>query len=236
MKRFIISALAMALGAVSAHAADVTVGVDNSSNCVPFGCAQSNGLAVFQQIYTGSAFGAGATIGSVSFFKDSTAVAGATLETMSFNLSFYVATTSVAGLTTNPATNRGALLADFGIFSISGAQPDVLTFASPTAFAYDPSAGNLLLQLTVLSDTAPGAGAVFQSDIRTPAQGAVSRRLIVTDFDFNFTATNGLVTGFSSATRAVAPVPEPASWTLMIIGFGAVGAAQRRRSLGVRFA
>jgi hypothetical protein len=37
------------------------------------------------------------------------------------------------------------------------------------------------------------------------------------------------VTGFTDATFTAAAVPEPASWALMILGFGAVGAALRSR-------
>ena len=32
------------------------------------------------------------------------------------------------------------------------------------------------------------------------------------------------------------PVPEPASWAMMLAGFGAIGAAMRRRQVAVRFA
>lgn len=40
-----------------------------------------------------------------------------------------------------------------------------------------------------------------------------------------------------SANGGVAPVPEPASWALMLAGFGAIGAAMRsRRRVAVRFA
>ena len=39
-----------------------------------------------------------------------------------------------------------------------------------------------------------------------------------------------------SVTAATAAVPEPATWGLMIAGFGLVGAAMRRRQTAVRFA
>ncbi|QDZ08976.1 PEP-CTERM sorting domain-containing protein [Sphingomonas panacisoli] len=55
------------------------------------------------------------------------------------------------------------------------------------------------------------------------------------------TGNNNQITDFSpeNATLAViTPVPEPATWSLMILGFGAVGGVMRhrRRSPRVRFA
>ncbi|MFT3976389.1 MAG: PEPxxWA-CTERM sorting domain-containing protein [Sphingomonas bacterium] len=46
-----------------------------------------------------------------------------------------------------------------------------------------------------------------------------------------------LASGSVTATPIAAAVPEPATWALMIVGFGMVGAAMRRRSkTSVRFA
>lgn len=41
---------------------------------------------------------------------------------------------------------------------------------------------------------------------------------------------NDTVTGVLTATVGAGAVPEPATWALMIVGFGAVGGAMRRRS------
>lgn len=48
-----------------------------------------------------------------------------------------------------------------------------------------------------------------------------------------FTNGSGVYSG--TATFAAAPVPEPSVWAMMIIGFGAVGVAFRRRSTKVAF-
>lgn len=45
-------------------------------------------------------------------------------------------------------------------------------------------------------------------------------------------AGNRLLTG--TAARAVAAVPEPATWAMMMVGFGMVGAASRYRRRGAR--
>jgi hypothetical protein len=42
-----------------------------------------------------------------------------------------------------------------------------------------------------------------------------------------FIATNAIVTRIA----AVAPVPEPATWAMMLVGFGAIGFAMRRRKV-----
>ena len=48
-----------------------------------------------------------------------------------------------------------------------------------------------------------------------------------------FTQGSGVYSG--TATFAALPVPEPAAWALMIVGFGAIGVAFRRRSTKVAF-
>ena len=48
------------------------------------------------------------------------------------------------------------------------------------------------------------------------------------------TTTDGVL-NIGSVSYDTAPVPEPASWMLMIGGFGAIGAAMRRRRVAVRF-
>ena len=52
------------------------------------------------------------------------------------------------------------------------------------------------------------------------------------------TATNGVNPGLSKLSfegSLVTAVPEPATWALMILGFGIVGSALRRRRTRVRF-
>jgi hypothetical protein len=58
--------------------------------------------------------------------------------------------------------------------------------------------------------------------------------------DFNALADNVTLTTDAGSTgydfQAAAAVPEPATWAMMIMGFGLVGAAMRRRTATVRFA
>jgi hypothetical protein len=48
--------------------------------------------------------------------------------------------------------------------------------------------------------------------------------------------SGGFSAEISAASENVGAVPEPATWAMMIIGFGAVGAAMRRRRLTVTYA
>ena len=45
----------------------------------------------------------------------------------------------------------------------------------------------------------------------------------------NLGATPGNISGNGAFAGAVAPVPEPATWGLMLLGFGGIGFAMRRR-------
>ncbi|RYD27570.1 MAG: PEP-CTERM sorting domain-containing protein [Lysobacteraceae bacterium] len=42
--------------------------------------------------------------------------------------------------------------------------------------------------------------------------------------------------GYAISTAQIAAVPEPMTWSLMILGFGLIGGTMRRRSTKVAFA
>ena len=62
------------------------------------------------------------------------------------------------------------------------------------------------------------------------AAGSAVNLFVTTDTRYRVNA-GGLSTGFvtASASAAIAAVPEPATWAMMIGGFGVIGAAARRR-------
>ena len=53
--------------------------------------------------------------------------------------------------------------------------------------------------------------------------------LYLFDFGTGADSVNLGINGFSNAVQITAPVPEPATWAMMLLGFGAVGFAMRRR-------
>jgi hypothetical protein len=67
----------------------------------------------------------------------------------------------------------------------------------------------------------PALGSTFSSSL-APQQNA-------------FGALNTRTYSINATAESVAAVPEPATWALMILGFGIVGAALRRRRTRVRF-
>jgi hypothetical protein len=209
--------------------ADVVVGTPEplGGTCIPFGCLAALGGSTYQEIYDASAFSGPLQVDSVSFFSKFPG----TLDTATYHVTFWETPQTVAGLSSTAAANRGAALSDFGTFSLSGPMPDTLTF-NGSSFVYNPSHSNLLMQIDVSGFTASGGFSSYaQIDI-----SHVTRRY----FAFGGSATgstdyDSLVTEFG--TSASVAVPEPATWALMLIGFGGLGgairSARRRVSAGV---
>lgn len=104
---------------------------------------------------------------------------------------------------------------------------DVLPLTDYVYFAYDTSANTFI----TAADSCGFAGCGY-----TPSLSAINSS---GSFGFFFTGAPGSFTEYSTAfgspfdtlTLSTGAVPEPASWAMMIAGFGLVGAALRRRAL-----
>jgi hypothetical protein len=180
---------------------------------------------LYDQVYDASAFSGAIDISSVSFFLSSPLESGASYPSpRTYDVSFYLTDKSPGGLTTDPTQNHGALLADWGDINVGGVPLlHRLTFSGP-AFSYDPSQGNLLIEIETVSTN--GAYYLYyrtdnSGSLMSSAWGDQADGLIL------HYPTVGLVTGFND-------LPEPGAWALMILGLGGVGAmARRRRSLAI---
>ena len=140
-----------------------------------------------------------------------------------------LASTTFADNLTNAITVlSGAQDLPFAIGGPAGATKPFggVTFNFTTPFVYDPSLGDLLVDLFV-----PGQGLFGTFDFvqNNPLQYRVFNREI---------ATQGSIQSFGPVVRfdvsAVVPsnagaVPEPATWLMLVVGFGTLGAVLRRR-------
>lgn len=132
---------------------------------------------------------------------------------------------------TDPVTptriNTQALLGGSQIFfdNVAGTFNGVETFANVN-FGSGPI-------LAALNISAPGTGLGFTQfggpDVFTIDNGMIN-------FNTGTFAFAGLATGRSTLTisEVSAAVPEPATWLMMLLGFGFVGGAMRQRKQAVR--
>lgn len=203
--------LSSALVAAPAGAAVVVGTPSIGGNCYPFGCGYSG---TYQQVYGASAFSGPININTIEFFFPSGGNPW-TDNSGSYTLAFYLTSQPVNGLSTNPATNQGTLLSNFGTFT-----PGLSYTFVGNGFTYDPALGNLLMQV-MSSGTPVDSNALAFSYASNDAMSNLYR----SGGTGALTAsTNGLVTGFS-----MTPVPEPSTWALMLVGFFAIGTVARQR-------
>jgi len=215
MKTLLLAAAAaLGLGAMAAPAQALVVGTADTSNSIPFG--STLGGSYFQQVYNASTFGAGLDIAKLSFYNsldpaDTTPRAG--------TFQIFITTTSAAVPTFD--TNNSQAWFDAGWTKVfDGALPTIqngrLDFILSNSFNYNPAQGNLLV--TVRTFDGFSDGKLFLDADKN--NGVTNSRFSAYPYDWN----QGLVTGFNDG-----PVPEPATWTLMLTGFGLAGATLRRR-------
>ena len=193
----------------------VVGGPGQTGDCAPFGC-----VIRYQQAYSANLFTSGPiNIHAITFYYggDGFSNVGAG----NYNISFSTAATGVGSLSPTFADNIGADSKTFFNGALSGTVIPTLVI-SGASFRYDPSMGDLLMNVTKSS---PGDFTTYQL-YRDDFAGF--QRV----YDFTSTTTGnvdnnyGLVTGFN---YTLASVPEAASWAMMIAGFGLIGAAMRRQ-------
>lgn len=256
MKRIFAAAAGLLLLAATAHGAlagAVTVGVADTGNCYPFMCNDSgsgSGPSIqYQQVYAASAFPGTVTINAETFYWVFEQINGGTDTLLGGTYVFSLSTTPVAVNALDPNCLTCNLGADnTEVLSITIPTGGVLfgsayTFNNTTDFTYDPTQGNLLLDVAVSNqDNVPNCngtpvGCVDPHNSFTDADdtGLVTSRAVhlFDGADVFFPDTTGLVTTFSTTTPP--GVPEPGSLLLLaggLAGFAGLLRCRPRASQG----
>jgi hypothetical protein len=214
-------AVGLAFGA-GAQAGPLVVGAPaDGGNCYPFGCAVL-WAPQYQQVYASADFTGTMTITDLVFYDSFNGPGAPVSGTYTIDLS--VTSAPVNGLDlTNLSNNIGSH--DQVVFS--GSLPafsgDELILPLSTPYTYNPSGGNLLMN--VYSPNVSG-GSLFL-DARNGSAGDLFSRAMTPGGGATGNDGWGLVTGFTIA------VPEPATWSMLILGVAMIGFAARRRREGI---
>jgi hypothetical protein len=222
-------ALVAALG-TSAFATSITVGGTNQLNVFPFGCGPTCAFPYsgeYQQVYSSSVFSGPFTITQIAF-ETRAGISGSLSDTFTLGLGTTLATAAAPG--TSYAGNRRpdftSVFSGTVVVPSTGAGTFDFIINLSTPFTYNPSNGNLLLDVNIASDTTSGNGISFVAGTNTVDVG----RLF--NIGGNGAATPqgnfGLLTQFSGEASQV---PEPTSLTLVATGltFGARRWRNRRQ-------
>jgi hypothetical protein len=186
----------------------LVVGIADTTSSLPFGSTTSG--YYFQQIYSASSFSSLININDITFYNS--LAPGGTPRAGSFDIYLSVTSANVATFDTSNGTTVPYYDASFANV-YHGTLPTLadgkLDFQLLSSFAYDPSAGNLLL--TIKSNDLFDGSLFLDADKNN---GFTNIRMSSYGYDFN----QGLVTGFN----AVAAVPEPSTWAMIILGFAGI--------------
>jgi hypothetical protein len=204
--------VSLVLAEASATATTITVGGTETGDCT-FACVQR-----YQQLYDASIFSGPAIVNSVSFFAFGSSWTGAS----TWQMSLSTTSKTFGGLSATFANNVGgdAALFDTKTFTGTPNPGDLITFSG--SFAYDPSMGNLLVD--IIRTAGPGAGVGLVSGNAPPLTDRAWAF-------FNTTTANGVNEGgYANRTQfELSAVPEPS--TGLLVTFGLLGLGGWRRAI-----
>lgn len=200
-------------------ASSLTVGTDNGASAFPFGGPfYGNTGTDYQEAYAASNFSGPIAITGIDFFLANGFTGD--LYGGTYTLSLSVVSSDIGSLSsTDLAGNIGSGNTVFESVALSGAAPGMLTFTG-APFLYDPSQGNLLLDISISGGSSGGKGVAFEEN-----EGVGTSLARYQNFGIDNGDGYGLVTQFDSSNAA----PEPEMLFLMCCGLGAMAVGRLRR-------
>lgn len=186
-----------------------------TGNCFPFGCAYDG---EYQQVYSSRLFSGPITITDLEFYNTQYNSGATAMNSGTWTI--FLSTTSadwntMSGIFANNLGSNNTM-----VFTGNLLQPwafgDTLHINLGTAFTYDPTQGNLLMDVMVSGASKAGGTIYFDFDGSTLSQRNTFFGRLTGSGGFAASG-EGLVTGFSAS------VPEPGNLTLFGLGALLVG-------------